>query len=173
MRFASGLVALTAAAVVAQMIACGDASGPKLGPPASIVLVSGDGQGTIEAGTKLGQPLTVRVTDSQGQRLSGVVVTWTTASGSLSPSTSSTNADGVATADWTVGTLVGTETATATVTGLQPITFTAITIAGPPTQLIISRDTVQLLGVGDVFRFSARAADRFGNTVLLLSLIHI
>jgi hypothetical protein len=167
MRFASGLVALTAAAVVAQMIACGDASGPKLGPPASIVLVSGDGQGTIEVGTKLGQPLTVRVTDSQGQRLSGVVVTWTTASGSLSPSTSSTNADGVATSDWTVGTLVGTETATATVTGLQPITFTAITIAGPPTQLIISRDTVQLLGVGDVFRFSARAADRFGNTVLL------
>ncbi|MGZ3499815.1 MAG: Ig-like domain-containing protein [Gemmatimonadaceae bacterium] len=167
MRFASGLVALTAATVVAQMIACGDASGPKLGPPASIVLVSGDGQGAIEVGTKLGQPLSVRVTDSQGQRLSGVVVTWTTASGSLSPSTSSTNADGVATADWTVGTLVGTETATATVTGLQPITFTAITIAGPPTQLIISRDTVQLLGIGDVFRFSARAADRFGNTVLL------
>jgi hypothetical protein len=165
------MVALAAAAVVAQMIACGDASGPKFGPPASIVLVSGDGQGTIEVGTKLGQSLTVRVTDSQGQHLSGVVVTWTTASGALSPSTSSTNADGVATADWTLGTLVGTQTATATVTGLQPITFTAITIAGPPTQLIISRDTVQLLGVGDVFRFSARAADRFGNTVLLQTTI--
>jgi len=167
MRFASGMMALTVTTVIALMIACGDASGPKLGPPASIFLVSGDGQGTIEVGTKLGQPLSVRVADSQGQHLSGVVVTWTTPSGALSPSTSSTNADGVATAEWTLGTLVGTQTATATVTGLTPIKFTATTIAGPPTQIILSRDTVQLLGVGDVFRFNARAADRFGNTVLL------
>src|SRR6478735_8476478 len=101
MRFASGMLALTATTVVAMTIACGDASGPKLGPPASIVLVSGDGQGTIEVGTKLGQPLTVRVADSQGQHLSGIAVTWTTTSGALSASTSSTNADGVATADWT------------------------------------------------------------------------
>jgi hypothetical protein len=167
MRFASGMVALTAATVVAQMIACGDASGPKLGPPASIVLVSGDAQGTIEVGTKLGQPLTVRVADSQGQNLSGVVVTWSTATGALSASTSHTDADGVATVEWIVGTIVGTETATATVTGLTPITFTAVTIAGPPIQLILSRDTVQLLGIGDVFRFNARAVDRFGNTVLM------
>jgi hypothetical protein len=161
------MVALTATTVVALMIACGDASGPKLGPPANIVLVSGDGQGTIEVGAKLGQPLSVRVADSQGQHLSGIVVTWTTPSGSLNPSTSSTNGDGVATADWTMGTLVGTQTATATVTGLAPITFTAVTIPGPATQIILSRDTVQLLGVGDVFRFNARAADRFGNAVLV------
>jgi hypothetical protein len=161
------MVALTAATVVAQMIACADASGPKLGPPASIVLVSGDAHGTIEVGTKLGQPLSVRVTDSQGQRLSGVVVAWTTTSGTLSASTSNTGADGLATVDWTVGTLVGTQTATATVTGLEAITFTAVTIAGPPTQIILSRDTVQLLGIGDVFRLSARAADRYGNTLLI------
>jgi Bacterial Ig-like domain (group 1) len=167
MRFASGIVALTAATVVGQMIACGDASGPKLGPPASIVLVSGDGQGTIEVGTKLGKPLTIRVADSQGQHLPGIVVAWTTTSGALNASTSQTDADGLATVDWTVGTLVGTETATATVTGLKPITFTAVTIAGPPTQIILSRDTVQLLGIGDVFRLSARAADRFGNTILI------
>lgn len=161
------MVALTATMVVALTIGCGDASGPRLGPPASIVLVSGDGQGTIEVGTKLGQPLTIRVADSQGQHLSGTVVTWTTTSGALSASTSFTNADGVATADWTLGTLVGTQTATATVRGLQPITFTAVTIPGPPTQMILSRDTVLLNGVGDVFRFNVRAADRFGNTVLL------
>ena len=167
MRFASGVVALTAATVVAQMIACSDASGPKLGPPASIVLVSGDAQGTIEVGTKLGKPLTVRVADSQGQNLRGIVVAWTTASGSLSASTSQTDADGVASVDWTVGTLAGNQTATATVSGLNAITFTAVAIPGAPTQIILSRDTVQLLAVGDVFRFSARAADRFGNTVLL------
>jgi hypothetical protein len=154
------------------MIACGDASGPKLGPPASIVLVSGDGQGTIEVGTKLGQPLTVRVADSQGQLLSGIAVAWTTTSGVVTASSSSTNADGVATADWTLGTIVGTQTATATVTGLKPVTFTATTTPGPPTQIILSRDTIQLLGVGDMFRFNARPADQFGNTVLLQTTVH-
>jgi hypothetical protein len=161
------MVALTATTVIALVIACGDASGPKLGPPANIVLVSGDGQGTIEVGTKLGQPLAVRVADSQGQLLPGIAVAWTTTSGVVTALSSSTNADGVATADWTLGTIVGTQTATATVTGLKPVTFTATTTPGRPTQIILSRDTIQLLGVGDVFRFSARPADQFGNTVLL------
>src|SRR5258708_19155943 len=106
MRFASGMVALASTTVVALMIGCGDASGPKLGPPASVVLVSGDGQGTIEVGTKLGQPLSVRLADFHGQHLSGIVVASTTAWAVLSASTSSTHADGVATAAWTPGTLV-------------------------------------------------------------------
>ena len=32
-------------------------------------------------------------------------------------------------------------------------------------QIILSRDTVQLLGIGDSFRMNARPADRFGNNV--------
>jgi len=167
MRFAPGLIALLAATVVAQMIACGDASGPKAGPPASIVLVSGDAQGTAEVGSKLGQPLAIRVSDSQGRNLTGVTVAWNTSSGALSASSSLTDASGVATVEWTLGPLAGTQSATATVTGLNPVTFTAVAIAGPLAQIILSRDTVRLLGIGDVFRLSARAADRFGNGVLM------
>ena len=148
------------------MIACGDASGPKAGSPASVVLVSGNAQGTTEAGSKLGQPLTVRVSDSQGRNLTGVTVAWNTSSGALSVSSSVTGASGLAMAEWTLGPLAGTQSATATVAGLTPVTFIAIAIPGPLSQIVLSRDTVRLLGIGDVFRLNARAADRFGNSVL-------
>jgi hypothetical protein len=62
--------------------------------------------------------------------------------------------------------LAGAQTASATVTGLKPVTFTANAVAGAPTQIILSRDTVQLLGVGDTFRLNARVADQFGNTIV-------
>lgn len=166
MRFVPGLIALFAVTVVAQMIACGDASGPKPGPPASVVLVSGDALGSSEVGIKLEQPLTIKVADAQGQTLSGIAVAWSTSSGTLSSSSSVTDANGTATVEWTLGTLTGRQTATATVTGLTPVTFTTVAIAGPLSQIILSRDTIRLLGVGDAFRLNARPADRFGNTVL-------
>src|ERR1700686_2862196 len=119
MRIAPGLVPLLAATVVAQRIACGNASGPKSGPPASIVLVSGDAQGAAEVGSKLGQPLTIKVSDSQGRNLAGVSVAWNTSSGALSVSSSFTDASGVARAEWTLGSLAGTKSATATVGGLN------------------------------------------------------
>jgi hypothetical protein len=49
--------------------------------------------------------------------------------------------------------------------GLKPVTFTQVAIAGPFAQIILTRDTIHLLGVGDAFQFRARAADRFGNFV--------
>jgi hypothetical protein len=171
MRFASGLIALLAATLVALMIACGDASGPKTGPPASIVPVPDAAQGTSEVGSKLGQPLMIRVSDSQGQNLAGIAVVWNTSSGTLSGSSSVTDASGVATVEWTLGSLVGSQTATATVTGLKSVTFTVIATAGSLAQIILSRDTVRLLGIGDAFRLNARAADRFGNTVLIATTI--
>ncbi|HEX9248448.1 MAG TPA: Ig-like domain-containing protein, partial [Gemmatimonadaceae bacterium] len=124
------MIALLGATVIAQMIACGDASGPKAGLPASIVLVSGNAQGTTEVGGKLGQPLTVRVSDSQGRNVTGVSVAWNTTSGALSASSSVTDASGLAMVEWTLGPLAGTQSATATVAGLSPVTFVAIAIPG-------------------------------------------
>jgi hypothetical protein len=171
MRLASGLIAFLVAAVIALMIACGDASGPNAGPAATIVPVPDAAQGVSEVGTKLEQPLMIRVSDSQGRNASGVTVAWSTSSGTLSVSSSVSDASGVAAVEWTLGTLVGTQTATATVTGLKPVTFTAIATVGPLTQIILSRDTVRLLGIGDVFRLNARAADRFGNPVLIATTV--
>ena len=165
MRVFSGLQVFILVAGVAQTTACGDASGPKTGPPAQVVVVAGSSQTSPEVGTRLPLPLTIRVTDAQGQNVSGTNVLWNTASGSLSASTSLTNVDGVASVEWTLGPFAGTQLATATVTGLPPVTFTEIAVPGPLTQIILTRDTVQLLGVGDAFQMNARPADRFGNRV--------
>ena len=166
MRFISGSLSLVGVAVIALVIACGDASGPKLKAPASVVLVSGDAQPSPEVGTRLPLPMAIKVSNEQGQTLPGVSVAWSVSSGTLVAASSLTNGNGVATMEWTLGPTTGRQTATATVTGLTPVTFTAVAVAGSLAQIIFSRDTVQLLGIGDVFRFNARAADRFGNSVL-------
>jgi hypothetical protein len=166
MRFIFRFQVLVVVAAVAQMTACGDASGPRIGPPASIVLIAGDAQVSPEVGTRLPLPLTIKVIDAQGQNVSDATVVWSTSSGSLSAPTSLTNVDGAASIEWTLGPLAGTQTATATVTGVTPVTFTQRAIAGPLAQIILSRDTVRFLGIGDTFRMTARAADRFGNSVL-------
>ena len=166
MRLTFGLRVLVVVAGVAQITACGDASGPKTGPPANVVLLTGDAQPSPAVGTKLPLPLTIKVTDAQGQNVSGVTVVWSTSSGSLSASTSLSSVEGVASIEWTLGPLVGTQTATATVTGVSPVTFSQRAVAGPLAQIILTRDTVELLGIGDAFRMNARPADIFGNTVL-------
>lgn len=87
---------------------------------------SGDAQ-TGTAGAALASPLRVSVTDG-GTLASGVTVTWATPNGgSLSPATSTSNVDGIATTTWTLGAGGGAQTATATVSGAtgSPVTFTA------------------------------------------------
>ena len=165
MRLTFGLQVLLVAAVVALMTACGDASGPKIGPPKTVVPVSGDDQAAPPVGNKLPLPLAVRVTDAQGHNVSGAEVVWSTSHGSLSAATSVTNVDGLASVEWTLGPLAGIQTATGTVSGISPATFIQRAVAGPVSQIILTRDTVELLGFGDAFRMNARPADRFGNTV--------
>jgi hypothetical protein len=165
MRLTFGSQVLLVVAVVALMTACGDASGPKIGPPKTVVLVSGENQASPPVGDKLPLPLTVRVTDAQGRNVSGAEVAWSTSHGSLSASTSVSNVDGLASVEWTLGPLAGIQTATGTVSGISPVTFTQRAVAGAVTQIILTRDTVELLGIGDAFRMNARPADRFGNTV--------
>src|SRR5437868_2197929 len=161
MRF-PGWLLICCCAVVSLTIACGDSSGPSIAPT-SIVLVSGDAQATPEVGTKLPLPLTIKVADAQRNAVSGVTVTWATASGSLSAPSSVTDANGTATVEWTLGNTAGNQSATASVIGLKSVTFSVIAVAGPLAQIILSRDTVELLGIGDSFRLTARAADKFGN----------
>jgi hypothetical protein len=164
MRLTFRLQVLLVVAGFAQIAACGDASGPKTGPAAKVVLVSGDSQVGPPVGDKLPMPLTIRVTDAQGQNVSGAEVVWSTSHGSLSAPTSVSNPEGLTWVEWTLGPLAGIQTATATVSGISPVTFTQRAVAGPVFQLILTRDTVELLGIGDSFRMTARPADKFGNT---------
>jgi len=105
------------------------------------------------------------VTDSQGKNVRGVTVAWAAASGTLSAASSITDGGGNASVEWTLGTTAGSQTATATVTGLTAVTFTAMAVPGAVSQIVLTRDTIELLGIGDTFRLNARPADRFGNLV--------
>lgn len=153
-------------ALVVQASACGDASGPKFGRPATEVIVAGNAQSNPQVGAMLPIPLSIRVADEQDRNVRGATVVWSASSGTLSALSSRTDENGVAWVNWTLGTVSGTQTATATVSGLPPVTFIERSVAGPVTQILLSRDTVRLLGVGDSFRLTARPVDAYGNTAL-------
>lgn len=94
--------------------------------PSAIALVSGGGQsGTVSK--PLGAPLVVRVTAGDGLGVSGVNVAFAVASGGGSVGGSAvTGSDGTAQTAWTLGSAVGTQTVTATATGVAgSVTFSA------------------------------------------------
>ena len=102
-------------------------------PPTQIVAISADSFSGV-VGTQLTEPLRVRVTDADGQGVSGVAVDFRVTSGfgtisAQAPVGDSTDANGEAEARWTLGTGAGTQTARAFVDNVGSVTFTAI--AGP------------------------------------------
>ena len=96
--------------------------------PHSLTKVSGDGQqGTV--GERLSKPFVVSVLDQNGSAFAGAVVTFSvTGGGTLSATTDTTDANGRAATRLTLGSDEETNTVTATVTGLDPVTFTATAI---------------------------------------------
>jgi len=91
----------------------------------SIAVVNGNAQ-TGPGGEDLPDSLRVVVMGSNGAALAGATVNWAVAAGgaTVSPLTSTTNANGVTAAILSLGP-IGPVTATATVSGLAPATFTA------------------------------------------------
>ena len=96
--------------------------------PHSLTKVSGDGQqGSV--GERLSKPFVVSVLDQNGSAFAGAVVTFSvTGGGTLSATTDTTDANGRAATRLTLGSDEGTNTVTATVAGLDPVTFTATAI---------------------------------------------
>ena len=153
--------ALAALAVTAMLGACSsdDGGNPTTLSVAKTATASGDAQNGT-AGIALTNPLRVAVSDG-GILADGETVTWaTTSGGSLSPATSTTDVNGVATTIWTLGPGGGAQTATATVAGASgsPVTFTAsspvvptITVA-PGGALVFSPVTITI-SAGQSVRF--------------------
>jgi hypothetical protein len=135
-------------------------------PPSNLVAASGNAQtGTV--GEQLGQPVVVRATDAVGNPKPGVVVTFSVTSGSLSAASAVTDADGLASVLWTLGTTAGTQTLTASVSGLAPLTLTASALAGAPDAIVILSGNNQSGSPGSPLPDSlrVRVTDRFGNPV--------
>jgi len=117
---------LATLAVVA-LCACGGDGGSGGPQAASIALNAGDNQ-VAAAGAALPESLAVIVKDNANAVLPGALVTWsvTAGGGSVSPTTRTTDAAGIAKTRRTLGPNAGTQTARATVSGLAPVNFSAV-----------------------------------------------
>ena len=167
MRF-PGLATL---AVVA-LCACG--GGGDGGPHASsIALSAGDNQ-VAAAGAALPESLAVIVRDNAGAALPGALVTWsvTAGGGSVSPTTRTSDAGGIAKTRRTLGPNAGTQTARATVSSLTPVNFSAVsqiqgavnianTTTGPLTDSVLATKAESL----DVLVTDQNAAPKQGIAV--------
>ncbi len=97
------------------------------GAAAALAPVEGDGQ-TAPASSTLATPLGARLTDAAGNPISGATVSWTVTSGlgSVTPTSSTTDADGIARSAWTLGAVVGPQGAEASSAGFTaPFTANA------------------------------------------------
>jgi hypothetical protein len=108
------------------------------GAAATLALLSGAAQ-SGSPGAPLAQPVVVKVTDAHGNAVAGRAVTFAVATGGGSVGTPSANtdADGAASTTWTLGAVGGSQSITATATGLagSPLTVTATAQTGVPAQV--------------------------------------
>jgi adhesin/invasin len=136
------------------------------GSATNIALVQGNGQtGTV--GSTLGTTLQVLVTDNLANPVQGVTVGWATGSGNLSPASSVTNASGIATTTWTLGTTPGAVSATGSVGGLtgSPVAFSATANPGAPVNITITQGNGQSATVNTAVATApaVRISDQFNN----------
>ena len=136
--------------------------------PSTVGLASGDNQ-SAPVGSALPQPLRVLVTDANGNPVQNVSVAWAAASGggTVSSSTTGTNAQGVAEVTRTLGPTPGANTTTASVTGLagSPVTFTSTGVVGAPARLaFLTQPTGAVVGQ-TLPAFQVEVQDAQGNRV--------
>ena len=126
--------AASAAAFLLGVTGCGsgDLTLPgDVGPPAALELVSGDDQ-SAAAGAILADPLKVRLVDAQGNGVPEGAVTWIVGEGggTINPGSTATATDGLTATQWTLGPTPGANTATAVVSGLPVVVFSASATGG-------------------------------------------
>jgi YVTN family beta-propeller protein len=105
------------------------------------------------------------VKDANGNGVAGVTVTFTVTGGggTVTAATQVSSATGVATVgSWTLGKTAGTNTITASSTGLPSVSFTATGTAGPAAALYVSPLSVQL-GTGLTRQLTVSGVDQYGN----------
>jgi adhesin/invasin len=108
------------------------------GSASQVQIISGNDQ-TAAAGQQLSAELVVRAADAAGNPVAGAAVQWRVRSGggSVTPASSTTDANGQAGTRWTLGTAVGANTLEATVDGVGAVTFRATATVGAPAALAL------------------------------------
>jgi adhesin/invasin len=141
------------------------------GAAANIAINAGNNQ-SATVGTAVSVAPSVRVTDSFGNPVSGTAVSFsvTGGGGSITGASQTTNPQGIATVGgWTLGTVAGSNTLSATSVGLSgsPVTFTAAGTAGAATTLALQAGNNQTVPIGTSVAIapSVKVTDSFGNGV--------
>jgi hypothetical protein len=142
--------ALAAVGVCVALAACGgDGGSPTESEgPAAIAVALGAGQsGTV--GTELTTPIGIEVTGASGKPLAGVTVNFAVRanSGSVNQSAWKTNASGIASVSWTLGTKAGAnvDTLEASVSGVaEKLLVTASATAAAPAALVVISGDAQV-----------------------------
>ena len=106
------------------------------GAAEGVGIVSGNGQ-TGPVGEKLPADLVVEVRDADHNPVPGVAVTWVVGEGggSVTPTSSATDAGGRAGTSWRLGPAPGRNTVSAVVSGIGVAEFTATATGGAPSRL--------------------------------------
>lgn len=119
--------------LVFALISCGGGGGDgpttptPITPTASAIAAASGNSQTGKAEAALSAPLVVKVSSAQGAGISGITVTFAATSGSVNPTSGTTDANGNAQTVWTLGSSIGAQSASATAAGLSgsPVSFTA------------------------------------------------
>ncbi|HVX41181.1 MAG TPA: Ig-like domain-containing protein [Gemmatimonadaceae bacterium] len=138
------------------------------GDPAAMGVASGDAQ-TDTVGHALKHPLVAKVTDTFGNPVGGVTVSWArTGAGTLAAATSATDKDGLASVGYTLGNTVGSDAITASVNGVTTVAkFTATAVAGSAAKIEIVSGDKQVAAAGKSLPapFVVKVSDAAGNLV--------
>src|SRR5688500_16695936 len=132
----STIVALVPLVIAAA--SCGGDDGPSgTTRPATIQMLSGNNQEAV-AGADVPNPLMVEVLDSRGNPVGGQRVEWTVVEGggSVTPTTSTTNASGEARSFLRVGQTPGNQRVHAVLGALGPVEFSAMARARAASQIL-------------------------------------
>jgi uncharacterized protein YjdB len=152
---------LLAICAIATLAACDSLFGPSVGPPAEVVM------STLPPSAQVGATIsgiTATVQDRDGKAVQGATVEWVAARGSVSPGSSTTDGDGVASTSWTLGTTAGPQALRARVDGLEAVRTVSAT-PGPLARIAVTPESLRFEAVGDTAMLSAEGTDAHGNPV--------
>ena len=156
---------IAAAACVLALNACDDGA-PAEDRVTTVEVVSGDDQ-TQTVGAQLAQPLVVRALDSEGRPVGGARVEWLVAEppgGSVSPQSTVTDAEGRASAQWTLGTSAVVQSVSVLV-GTASVTLNATATPGPAVEVTVTPAPVVLDAIDATAQLTATGADTHENPI--------
>jgi hypothetical protein len=173
---AADIMTLTASATAGMTSLAAVTSGNisfAAGSATTMAVNAGNSQSAI-SGTAVATSPSVIVKDASNNPVSGITITFAVASGGGSATglSTTTNSSGIATVgSWTLGTTAGTNTLTATGSGLSgsPVTFTATGTAGALDHFTLILNTPQTNGVAFTGTNTLTAQDGYGNIVTTFS----